>query len=922
MTLDASSGWPDQPYLGLRHFEATDRLLYSGRDVDVNLCLDRLSSPAVRVLVLQGVSGSGKSSFLRAGLLPHLKDLQDQDPTEGVVPITCPVHAGEDVISRIAHEVYDFITSDRGRNRWTRQALALKEKYPSSDSFGVDASEDESVLINLLAELSLSPRYSFLIAVDQVEELWSTSGTKKITTAREQFLRLVNEFALERLNGKLVLTLRTEWYGIFASKLPDSTMPSYSQGGVNRLCHHFLADPSRDEMVSLVKRPAISETANYKFCFEEKAPEKIVDALRQLTESEGTDISVLPLLQITLKRLYDEGKARCKNGLLTITFKSYQSLIAPLDHLNSIDLLDGYMKFGLQKALGSLLGNNASEGHSSLVHLQTEVNHWCSVVETLTQRGTGDMRCSQRKSIADLESSARDAECILASATSSVLPLLASTEIGLLAKLDGSDEYTLRHDLLSRVFNRRQKISSVELWRQTFTDQQKRISLARSYSLEELYGEDSPYIQKIQLAELRFWDHKALAYASAQGFFKRLGFDVQMVVCNENVSATDLMKTLATKPQTLAVYSFPRRLMSPPERKSCTDVVVLNQFTGYAVICNASALLPRLEEEISWEKFDSTIVAMIKSYEYDHRVRFVAEDKGAANFFKQALKLFRGKIRRHSSAAISKLSKAVEIAPLAGTAVLDDVFQTDVPFVAIVTAPTWAISRMMGENIKTVFDHRNLLMLLDQPNHLDTEIARRMRHSLVVHNVLNINIPHDSIKSEHDPLLMKLASVGLFLANCIWALDDDVGKWIRNQWINTQPSYSPHVDKGVTEEVFLDTFRRSYLYAQSGEYFNNYFDFRTDPVLHQRGISDHSIPDDCQMAMQIYNKLLQAQVNYQQYAVALASALKHPDKKIEQSVNDLIERARKHADICNYYDAERILKKALSLIDGVSSSHG
>lgn len=63
----------DSPYQGLARFEPGDRDLFFGRD--------RLVEDALRLVVdhrfaaLHGTSGSGKSSLLRAGLLPRLEDL-------------------------------------------------------------------------------------------------------------------------------------------------------------------------------------------------------------------------------------------------------------------------------------------------------------------------------------------------------------------------------------------------------------------------------------------------------------------------------------------------------------------------------------------------------------------------------------------------------------------------------------------------------------------------------------------------------------------------------------------------------------------------------------------------------------------------------------------------------------------------------
>ena len=68
---------PDRPpYRGLKPLEAEDAGILFGREAPVIEALDRLRGLAEatppRFLVILGASGAGKSSFLRAGLLPRL----------------------------------------------------------------------------------------------------------------------------------------------------------------------------------------------------------------------------------------------------------------------------------------------------------------------------------------------------------------------------------------------------------------------------------------------------------------------------------------------------------------------------------------------------------------------------------------------------------------------------------------------------------------------------------------------------------------------------------------------------------------------------------------------------------------------------------------------------------------------------------
>jgi hypothetical protein len=69
-SLANDSAWPARPYRGLDYYEEVDSPLFRERDEDVNICKKLLLGFTTKLLLLQGSSGSGKSSFVRAGLIP------------------------------------------------------------------------------------------------------------------------------------------------------------------------------------------------------------------------------------------------------------------------------------------------------------------------------------------------------------------------------------------------------------------------------------------------------------------------------------------------------------------------------------------------------------------------------------------------------------------------------------------------------------------------------------------------------------------------------------------------------------------------------------------------------------------------------------------------------------------------------------
>jgi hypothetical protein len=65
------------PYPGLLAFDEADAAIYFGRDDDIRRLIERLNARraqgGAKLIAVLGASGSGKSSLLRAGVLPRLK---------------------------------------------------------------------------------------------------------------------------------------------------------------------------------------------------------------------------------------------------------------------------------------------------------------------------------------------------------------------------------------------------------------------------------------------------------------------------------------------------------------------------------------------------------------------------------------------------------------------------------------------------------------------------------------------------------------------------------------------------------------------------------------------------------------------------------------------------------------------------------
>ena len=172
------------PYKGLARFEASDTVYFFGREQLAAELVARVVGASVLAVV--GPSGSGKSSLVRAGLLPALRDglVPGADRWAQVIMTPGP-HPGRELMRRLAgHEM------DR-----------------------VDAGSLTEVVDAACAALPVGG--GLLLFVDQFEEVFTAcrNGTERVA-----FLDALVEVS-SRAKGAVtvVVTIRSDYYGHFAA---------------------------------------------------------------------------------------------------------------------------------------------------------------------------------------------------------------------------------------------------------------------------------------------------------------------------------------------------------------------------------------------------------------------------------------------------------------------------------------------------------------------------------------------------------------------------------------------------------------------------------------------------------------------------------------------------------------------------------
>ena len=272
------------PYPGLEPFTSEDAAVFFGRDREVAHLLELLQPTLQhgpgRFVAIVGPSGSGKSSLLRAGLLPRLQRLR----TRWVV--LPPLRPGQQPTRNLARSLEAAFTH-HGRPR-------------SSDEIGAHlrrgAAGLRELAMDLAAEAGDGP-VSVLVVVDQAEELITRSG------AREQhaFLSLLRGALGEDSPLWVVATVRSE----FLSTAPDRA------GLADMMDDSLVVEPlSRSRLPEVIERPAQRGGMDF--------TPGLVD--RMVEDTSGGD--ALPLLAYTLSELYRGMRQHDRH----VTVEDYEAL--------------------------------------------------------------------------------------------------------------------------------------------------------------------------------------------------------------------------------------------------------------------------------------------------------------------------------------------------------------------------------------------------------------------------------------------------------------------------------------------------------------------------------------------------------------------------------------------------------------------
>jgi eukaryotic-like serine/threonine-protein kinase len=291
------------PFPGLSAFDAARQRVYFGRELGASHALARLREAGARgtpFLLVIGGSGAGKSSFLRAGLMPRLMH-------PGTIPeidLWRPAFAaaGEEPIRSLVEALFTpqaLGDELRAGDFRTRQALeALFAGNPETAMAPVRAALERAAQRRAAEAQFESVRPArLLLALDQLERLFLEADR----TRTEAFAGIVASLLRHRL-AYVVAALRSDAYAQF--QLVNEFRNLRTDGAT-----FDLVAPTTGELEEIVTRPV--EACRPPLAFEVRNGRSLAAVL--VEDAKGGD--ALPLLQMTLARLFDAEASR-GDGLL------------------------------------------------------------------------------------------------------------------------------------------------------------------------------------------------------------------------------------------------------------------------------------------------------------------------------------------------------------------------------------------------------------------------------------------------------------------------------------------------------------------------------------------------------------------------------------------------------------------------------
>ncbi len=318
--------WPERPYKGLSYYEPKDMPIFAGRDSDREHLARIIALHDCRVIILHGSTGCGKSSFLRADLIPFLERKEHGFDFLKKGDKSLFVRSTDNPIAALSDHLYDFLKGIINRKAPDEKPYeinlsnALPETKDKND-YRNRVNNDYNIILESFKNLSKKLPETFVVVIDQAEEVITLNQRKD-----RQFYRFIADFSKLEIDIKILIVIRTEYYGRFDNEIHRYTLDP------TKIRKFYLPELDKENLKRAIEQPTSTEIykpynasprQKYRFSYETDLSDKIAEDILKAMPDGG----ILAAMQIVCGRLYNKVRQNFQNGNdSVISEKDYRDL--------------------------------------------------------------------------------------------------------------------------------------------------------------------------------------------------------------------------------------------------------------------------------------------------------------------------------------------------------------------------------------------------------------------------------------------------------------------------------------------------------------------------------------------------------------------------------------------------------------------
>ena len=218
-------------------------------------------------------------------------------------------------------------TKVRSRSTWPpglgrRSAPSLLQSAPPLSTSARALASDPDRLGEVLAAVAAELPFTLVVVVDQAEEMFTLAVHEEQVARRDLFLESVRRIACAAGPVKLIISLRTEFYGRLIDRLRRGV------AGATGVREYLLTDLDREGLIEAICRPTLTHAIRYtdqipaqvyKFRYAPGVPEAIASELMRAGQRDG----VLPLVQFLCDQLY---RRACEREDSTVSHDDFEQI--------------------------------------------------------------------------------------------------------------------------------------------------------------------------------------------------------------------------------------------------------------------------------------------------------------------------------------------------------------------------------------------------------------------------------------------------------------------------------------------------------------------------------------------------------------------------------------------------------------------